>query len=408
MGGSALKRKSKESTKLSRDKKDKRWGLLALIVFFILYIALVMLYSSRIPIGKGVDEEAHFLYVEDILKSGHLPKLNVPHGGHYESHQPPLFYLLSLPIAYLCGESWRVWGRAFSAILIALSGFICYLAGRRLFKNEFLAIASGAFVLLLPGNILIASGFTNDSLAQALFSLAIFFLLGEEERDWLWGGLATAGAIMAKMSVVILIPAVFLAFLLSLKNKGDWRKEIKKLISFFIPIVLIDSWWFVRNKILYGDFLGWRVFQEAFASSPHPSYFLERGYSWGGYWLFVFLTCFGSFWTPLLRLRFLPTAYYIIPAIFLLLAISGDIKWIKEEKDKTARIYLLIFSFLFLFLSFIRFNLYFFEAQGRYLYPALCAFSLLFNGGLEKINRLLPYIFYPYLLLLAFLSLSLL
>jgi 4-amino-4-deoxy-L-arabinose transferase-like glycosyltransferase len=166
-----LKRKSKESTKLSRDKKDKRWGLLALIFLFLLYSSLVALYSSHIPIGKGVDEEAHFLYVEDILKSGHLPKLNVPHGGHYESHQPPLFYLLSLPIAYLFGENWRVWGRVFSAILIALSGFICYLAGRRLFKNEFLAIASGAFVLLLPGNILIASGFTNDSLAQALFSL---------------------------------------------------------------------------------------------------------------------------------------------------------------------------------------------------------------------------------------------
>ncbi|MBC7330763.1 glycosyltransferase family 39 protein [bacterium] len=404
-----MKRKSKESMKLSKDKKDKRWGLLFLVVLFVLYFSLVALYSSNIPVGKGVDEEAHFLYVEDILKSGHLPKLNIPHGGHYESHQPPLFYILSLPIAYLCGENWRVWGRIFSAILIALSGYICYLAGRRLFKREFLAIASGAFVLLLPGNILIASGFTNDSLVQALFSLAIFFLLGEKERDWLLGGLATAGAIMAKLSVIILIPAVFLAFLLSLKNKGDWRKEINKLLLFFLPIVLIDSWWFVRNMILYGDFLGWRVFQEAFASSPHPSYFLERGYSWGGYWLLVFVTCFGSFWTPLLKFRFLPTGYYIIPAICLLLAIWGDIKWIKkEEKDKAAKIYLLVFSFFLLFLSFIRFNLYFFEAQGRYLYPAICAFSLLFNGGLEKINRFLPYIFYLYLLPLAFLSLSLL
>ena len=399
-----MRRKGKESTKSS---KDKRARFLALVILFVLYFSLVALYSSRIPIGKGVDEEAHFLYVEDILKSGRLPKLNVPHGGHYESHQPPLFYLLSLPIAYLCGENWRVWGRVFSALLIALSGFICYLAGRRLFKNDFLAIASGAFVLLLPGNILIASGFTNDSLAQALFSLAIFFLLGEKERDWLWGGLATAGAIMAKLSVIILIPAVFLSFLLSLKDKEDWRKEINKLLLFFLPIVLIDSWWFVRNRILYGDFLGWRVFQEAFASSPHPSYFIERGFSWGGYWLLVLTTCFGSFWTPLLKLRFLPTGYYIIPAIFLLLAFLGDIKLIKEEKGRSASLYLLIFSFFFLFLSFIRFNLYFFEAQGRYLYPALCSFTLLFNGGLERLNRFLLYPFYFYLLLLAFLSLSL-
>ncbi|MGC8843443.1 MAG: glycosyltransferase family 39 protein [bacterium] len=400
-----MKRKSEGST---RSLGGNRGEYLALLFIFLLYFFFVALYSSHIPIGKGVDEEAHFLYVEDILKTGHLPKLNVPHGGHYESHQPPLFYILSLPIAYLGGANWRIWGRFLSSLLIAISGFICYLAGKRLFRNNVLGIASCAFVLFLPGNIAIASGFTNDSLAQALFSLSLFFLLGEEEKDWLWGGIATGGAILAKSSCIVLILAALLSLILSMRGESDWRKTGRKAIYFLLPVLLLTSWWFIRNKLLYGDFLGWKVFQEAFATSPHPSYFLERGLSWGGYWLLVFTTGFASFWTPLLRLRFLSNLYYVFLVIFLVLSICGVLKLSREEREKEDRIYLFVFSFLFLLLSFVRFNLYFFEAQGRYLYPALCSFSLLFNAGLYKLRRFLLYIFYFYLLYLCILSLSLL
>ncbi len=380
----------------------------ALTLIFALYFVFVAWYSSLIPVGKGIDEEAHFLYVEDIKYKGSLPQLEVPHKGHYESHQPPLFYLLSLPLPYLFGNGWRIWGRGFSALLIGLGGFFCYLAGKRMFgKRRVLYLGSAAYVLFLPGNITIAAGFTNDSLAQALFTLSLFFMLGKKKRDWLWAGLATAGAILAKLNCFVLLPAGLLGLFLSLQ-KEDEKVVGEKVVYFLLPIVLLTSWWFIRNKILYGDFLGWQVFQEAFASSPHPSYFLERGISWGGYWGLVLLTCFRSFWTPLLRVRFLPWSYYVIAGILLCLSLLGLIKWVKEEKEKRIEILILLFNVFLLFLLFIRFNLYFFEAQGRYLYPALGAFSLLFVGSLGRFHWSLPLVIIVFLLLLVFLSHSLL
>lgn len=397
---------------MSKDRGEKslrRWGEgVALVLIFIFYFVFVHWYSSLIPLGKGVDEEAHFLYVEDIKGKCSLPVLEVPHQGHYESHQPPLFYLLALPIAYIGGENWRIWGRWFSAFWVAIGGIFCYLSGRRLFgERKLLYLGSVAFLLFLPGNIAIASGFTNDTLAQALFTLAIYFILKNEEKDWLWAGLASAGAILTKLNCLVLIPAGLLGLLLILK-KEDWKRVGKKAVCFLAPVLLLTSWWFIRNKVLYGDFLAWKVFQKAFAFSPHPSYFLEKvGLSWGDYWGLVLLTCFKSFWTPLLKVRFLPGGYYIVSGIFLCLSLFGLFRWAKEE-EKKAEIYILILSLFLLFLSFIRFNLYFFEAQGRYLYPALGAFSLLFIGGLGKLHWSLPLIFILFLLLLASLSVSLL
>lgn len=407
-----MRQRDKASTRSWKDRKRNwldRWGEgTALALIFLLYFFFVAWYSSLIPLGKGVDEEAHFLYVEDILKKGSLPILEVPHKGHYESHQPPLFYLLALPLAYIFGENWRIWGRWFSALWIAIGGFFCYLAGKRLFGNRrALYLGSTAFLLLLPGNLAIASGFTNDSLSQALFNLALFFLLGSKERDWLWAGLATAGAILAKLNCLVLLPAGILGLLLSLK-KEEWKSVVRKTLYFLLPIIFLTGWWFIRNKVLYGDFLGWRVFQEAFASSPHPSYFLERGISWGGYWSLVLLTCFRSFWTPLVKFRFLFWGYYLVAGIFLCLSFWGLIRWVKEEEERRLGIYILMLSFFFLFLLFLRFNLYFFEAQGRYLYPALGAFALLFMGGLGRLHRSLPLVFLAFLILLVFLSSSLL
>lgn len=407
-----MKRRRRESTKLGKGKTEKwfekRGEYILLALIFVIYFLLVYWYSSLIPLGKGVDEEAHFLYVEDIRDLKTLPILQVPHKGHYESHQPPLFYLLSLPIAFLGGENWRIWGRWFSSIVVAVGGFICYLAGKRLFgDNKTLYLGAPAFLLFLPGNIAISAGFTNDTLAQALFALAIYFFIKNEKMNWLWAGIATAGAILSKLNCMVLVPSALLVLILSLKSE-DRDTVLRKFIFFLAPILLLSGWWFVRNKLLYGDFLGWRIFQKAFDSSPHPSYFLEKGFSWVDYWRLVLITCYASFWTPLIKLRFLPWGYYFLPGIFSCLAFIGFLKWLKEDENNRLILILIALSFFFLFLSFLRFNLYFFEAQGRYLYPALSAFALLYCGGLGRLNKFLLLIFIFYLLILALASSSIL
>ncbi len=403
--------KGKGSTRSSKDKRAKAREEIFLLPFVLLFLLLAVLYASRVPIGKGIDEEAHFFYVEDIWREKHLPVLKVPHSGHYESHQPPLFYLLALPLALLGGENWRPLGRCLTVCLAILSAYICYLSAKKLYPDKrSIHIGAFAFPLLLPGHVLASACFNNDSLAEVFISLYICLLLSwlkeRREGDWFWMGFTGALALLSKMTSILLLPLSLLSILITLEEKENWWLILRRVFYVCLPLFLLGGWWLLRNKLLYGDFLGWRIFQEAFATSPTPEYFLERGVSWGGYWLLVLSTGFASFWTPLLKVRFLPLPFYVVAAGFLCLSLWGVVKWLKEgERWQIKAIYLLILCVLLIFLAFIRFNLHFFEAQGRYLYPALGAFSLLISGGLGKLSRWVNLTFYFYLFLLALFSL---
>ncbi|NJP05593.1 MAG: hypothetical protein HC837_08225, partial [Chloroflexaceae bacterium] len=74
-------------------------------LILLVFVLLVALYHSSVPLGEGPDESGHFDYVLFLARNGQLP-LQQAHPALSdvpgEGHQPPLAYLLMLPaVAWL-------------------------------------------------------------------------------------------------------------------------------------------------------------------------------------------------------------------------------------------------------------------------------------------------------------------
>ena len=66
---------------------------LALILGGFIVLALGF---SQGPIFEGPDEIEHFRYILTLTHTGQLPPPDGKRGGEY--HQPPLYYLLNVPL----------------------------------------------------------------------------------------------------------------------------------------------------------------------------------------------------------------------------------------------------------------------------------------------------------------------
>ena len=86
--------------------------------------------------GKGPDETAHLRYIEHLAQTHRLPVFSaVSPGADYEFHQPPLYYVLALP-GYLMtpgvGAHKGLTVRVFTLLLGLALIYLTYLLARRL------------------------------------------------------------------------------------------------------------------------------------------------------------------------------------------------------------------------------------------------------------------------------------
>ena len=145
--------------------------------------------------------------------------------------------------------------------------------------------------------------------------------------------------------------------------------------------------------MLYGDPLALSQFNQAFAHTPTPEYFLVgQGLTWMGYFALVIAWTFAGFWGVFGHMNvFMPTWVYLILAVISLAALVGSVRSFvalkRESVGKSDALIVMMTVGALVLLSFIRFNLSFFQAQGRYLYPAIIPIALAFVLGIE---RLLP------------------
>ena len=170
--------------------------------------------------------------------------------------------------------------------------------------------------------------------------------------------------------------------------------------------------WLVRNTILYGDPLGARIFDEAFASSPSRKEFVQAatgatGFAYLRAWLTIaFATCWGFFGGPNTAIAMLNPfgsrgprfeAFSVLPLMIFpfattIVAIFGTVKWkLREWKNPVLpmlpKIALIWWSLAFFGVVLVlwRFNLTYFQAQARYLHPAFLPMCLIFALGWRTI-----------------------
>ncbi len=284
-------------------REARRANRLALVLLSGVYLALALPYSLLTRAWEANDELDHATYIEYIVRHGALPRISGLNG--HESHQPPLYYLLAaawqkllripaftpsaVPNPDVAAQSNA--GRRFlellhdytpaqhqdavylhelrllSVLLGLATVLLSYGCARLVFARREAALSAGLLVALLPKQLVVDSVVSNDSLVITLCALALFiYLLSEKARQendrrrrrWLMLALGITLGLAATTKLNSLPLAALLLCLSAVP--GLQRRGLLADSALAVAGALAASlWWFVRNKVLYGQFLASRA-----------------------------------------------------------------------------------------------------------------------------------------------------
>ena len=177
-------------------------------------------------------------------------------------------------------------------------------------------------------------------------------------------------------------------------------KSILIFILILIPVLLIAGWWYYRNIQLYGDWLGWSAFIAVLGERGHPA---SLGQLWGerrGF-LMSYWGLFGGVNLPM------PNWIYTFLNSLLIVSLVGFTyfllrlirQWLRDNKEHWRTVFGAINNLLsfistnfalivcLLFATAVVFGLIqwattTWSSQGRLVFTALSALSVLFTAGL--------------------------
>jgi hypothetical protein len=292
------------------EMQGPRCGWLLAIVL-LGYCALTLTYSRLTPAWEANDEPAHTANAEHILYNLSLyplefqsnqPILNRPGRMQqilwFESHQPPLYYLLLAGWQRLQGipafdpymlpkSSWEGGDppglifshdydiyqtsqalalrklRLLSIIIGLITVLVCYRTAKLAFERQDIAVSAAAFVAFLPKFNVISAVVTNDGLAVMLSALGLMLLLSQlrqaERRPGYAShiasgvlGLVCGAAAMTKLNTLPVSGMILIALFFAPR---PWSRCIVHVALFGAGFLLVSGWWFKRNFDLYSDIL---------------------------------------------------------------------------------------------------------------------------------------------------------
>jgi len=393
-----------------------KWILPTLIA---VYCVLTLLLIWRVPFGLSPDEGAHFDYVAYVADNGSVPvfaKVKAPEYG-YEFHQPPLYYALCAPLWKASGDPARKFlCRGVSLVCGALTLVLLWHAVSALFPHQkWLPSLATGFAALWPTHQGVGAAGSNDALAGLCCAGVLWAVAQGAKRGWQWrdsvlvGVFFGLGMLSKSTSLMIGVAGLGAAWMLASRRESNTEKAgpppILAAASALGVTLVISGWWLVRNQTLYGDPLAAGAFSQTFAgSSPGPELFIVKGgLPVTDYLRALFLILFSTFWgvfggpntaikmlNPFDPSRPAPEAQAVLPFMFIcavstVVAVLGLMGRRKAESQTSpsSRLVLIWWSIgtALVVLALIRFNLTFFQAQARYLHPALLPISLAFALG---------------------------
>ena len=365
----------------------------------------------RIPDIGAPDERAHANYVQHIADGKGFPvfKPGSPDLGEtYQSHQPPLFYGLGAIVTKLTGGSVEssLTGRSVRALNLIIGAFtliLIYLLAREVSGDETVGIIAMALTGFMPMFVALHGAISNDPLLIMLMT-ASTFLTAKAIRDesglryLLAAGWVTGLAILTKTTGILLVPGLIAA--------GFFVKSRSK--ARFLPAaiaIFVASPWLVRNTMLYGDPLALKAFSEAFVGSAQKDQIIEgiaamrqaKGLSPDGavmeFWTqwfgkFTMQSFFGVFGymsikhgDPIYNALFVIFALGLIGYVLSFRVKNPDAEIATQDQKITSILWM---GTLLVVASFVRFNLTYFQAQARYLYPMIGAIMTGFAIGFRR------------------------
>ena len=384
------------------------------------------LFGSRDPATGGPqhvadigapDERQHVNYVLGLVHGGGLPVFNPKDPNlneTLESHQPPLFYVLaagwgSILGAYMPPEPPATEGkemaqddgvklRSLNVVIGALTVGGVFMLAFWAYRKPEVALAATAFAALLPMHAALNGAVSNDPLLICLCTWVLALVAKSIWDGWTIGtalavGILTGLAILTKTSGVALLPVLLVAVMM----KQDRRPTGRQLVAAVVPtLVMVLPWW-VRNQKLYGDPLAMGAFSQAFVGTAQASTFIQA-FGTAGYWISMvglwtvcaFIGAFGymDIWLTNTGMRGGAQSIYLVAWLVILAAIAGWVMAVRRDNTDGKRMHLLNgLFFLVVLLLFLKFNMQYFQAQARYLLPAIGPIACGIGLGLVTLAR---------------------
>lgn len=351
---------------------------------------------TPLPLQRsGAPDLAHAPAYKDV------PALQRPMGQLNQMTQhPPLYYAVGaallwaipwdqdLPFPWVIGIL-----RLLSVACLVLLPLLAFGTARRLGLAGPACVAAAVVPLAIPQLAHIGSAVTNDSLLIGLMSLltvALTFVATGDltKRTAVYVGLLTALALFTKAFALAAIPWILVAYGVAL-----WRTRSRLAVGGAIvagAVSLLGGWWYVVNVVRYGSVQSEQTVQRNYHEAP-------AGFTPS---LSAYLHHFASyvsqrFWGEFGYLEIpLPSAFTTSATIVvLLLLVLGAVRirpWLPGLALLAPLAGIAAIMLAGTYGLYQKYGIYA-GLQGRYLFPALAAISVLVAAGLFLVvGRLAP------------------
>lgn len=376
-------------------------GLLVLGLALVAYVVLAFGYISLTPVWQNPDEPAHYNYVAFVAQNGGLPELKpgdwdsqllerLKNGAfqpgdsissiRYEFWQPPLIYLLAVPVFRLGPASdpsevlFRL--RALDALFGALTLGIAYFVAREVLPRH-LAPSVPLTMVGVPMFLAVSAAFSADPLAN-LLSAAILLAMAHrlraaasDDRAWaaMTGALVGLG-LLTKLAIGIFVPLVLIVIVVR-----SVRARAEAAISLAVTGLVVAPW-LVHQVTTYG-------WADPLAFSRHSAVVSDQPRFPGlsAEYVGQFLTIsFHSFWAQFGWMAVVaPARLYWIWGGLVLTALAGlALHW---RRLRAWSGWLVIGVVGAALVAYLGYNLTFEQPQGRYLFTALTPIAILLVAG---------------------------
>ena len=412
-----------------------------LAILLSVFVALALFYSIIIPLFEGPDEDDHFRYAKFIADQRTLPvQLFEPGGGiaGHQGWQPPLYYsLVALVVAPIDQSDYeqRLWrnnavtfvgdpsccGRniyyhtdsenfpysrttlavhlarllsiAFSLLTVAAAFWIAriiFASSQLTIGNWQLSMAVAAIVAFNPSFLFASALVSNDAMLAAFSSLVLLMwvklLTGKTaptlKSSVILGALIGLGT-LTKTTALGLIPFSMLVLAIIAWRKRGTRFAIVGNVVMLAMIALISGWWFVRNQMLYGDPLAYRLMATSAIFPRAGPLTLPELFQISLPWLWQ------TFWGGPTPGDFAPAILVGLGALTLLASIGIIWYVIRNPKSEIRNPILLLGAWLaFILVAQVQFIRTTTGAdQGRYLFPAISVIALFYVLGMRQLAQ---------------------
>ncbi len=393
------------------------------VIVLLGYVALGTGYAVRTPLWQAPDEPAHFnyalalaqgqgfpvleagdwdqAYLERLKSSKFPPDLSVS-TLRYESHQPPLYYLIAAGVLRLMPAlsvadqvvALRLLSVAWGGITLLLA----FTAVSALFpRAAWLAAATAAFIAFLPQHTAMSAVVSNDALAVLLATAVLAWLVVQGAsaaaqptwRNALIPGLLLGAVVLTKVTLYSLLALVPAALLLWGGRRG-FANALDLVLRITLIAAIVGGWWLGRNMMVYGplDPLGLVRHEVVVVGQPRLA-----ALDLAAAQHFV-TTTFRSFWAQIgwMAVPARAEAYMLLLGLSLfsgggLLLFTGRAAFGRSDLTPAQRrgLTLLAAWFLIVAAQMVAYNLQYIQPQGRYLFPALLPIAVGFVLGWREL-----------------------